>query len=99
MRPLLPLLALTLALCACQSRPVDNAAVSAAVPSGAEDTCQAQTYAWLIGQDRKQAPPAPEGKVIRVVCATCPMTMDYNAERLNVIFDAKTGRISALRCG
>ena len=44
-------------------------------------------------------PAAPAGKVVRVVCSTCPMTMDFNAERLNVIYDEKTGLVTRLSCG
>lgn len=76
-----------------------DAAAESALPAAEQDTCKAASYASLIGQDYKQAPPAPAGKVIRVVCTTCPMTMDFNAERLNVIYDEKSGLIRRLTCG
>ena len=98
MRTPIALCLMTLALAACQTRPAP-AVPAAAVPAGAEDTCHAQDYAWLVGQDFSKPPPAAEGKVIRVVCSTCPMTMDYNAGRVNVIYDATSGKVAKLTCG
>ena len=104
MRRCLPLLASALVLGACQSSPppvspVSPASPSAAVPTGAADTCDAAGHAALLGKPHDAVPAAPAGKVIRVVCSTCPMTMDYNAARLNVIFDAKSGVVQKLTCG
>ena len=76
-----------------------DAAPSAAHPTGAEDTCGAASQASLLGQDHRQLPPAPAGKVVRVLCTTCPMTMDFNAQRLNVFYDQGTGKVTRLSCG
>jgi hypothetical protein len=92
-------LLLALGLAACQSGPSAPAPDAAALPAAADDSCHARDHAALVGQDFKQAPIAPAGKVIRVVCSTCPMTMDFNAERLNVIYDADTGVVGKLTCG
>jgi hypothetical protein len=35
----------------------------------------------------------------RVACTTCPVTMDFNAQRLNFFFDAASGLITEVRCG
>ena len=35
----------------------------------------------------------------RVACLGCPITMDYNPERLNFFFDEATGIIKEVRCG
>lgn len=100
MRRCLPLLASALLLGACQSSPPPpQAPPSAALPTGAADTCGAAGHAALLGKPHESVPPAPPGKVIRVVCSTCPMTMDYNAARLNVIFDEKTGVVQKISCG
>jgi len=93
-----------IALGACQ-RALDkpaaptNADEKPRVPSAANDTCNAKSHSWLIGQDHKRVPPAPAGKVVRVVCSTCAMTMDFNQARLNVFFDEKTGVVTRLTCG
>ena len=102
MRRFVPLLASTPALGACQSSPTPGgpaATPSANLPVDGADTCGAASHASLIGRSHESVPSAPAGKVIRVVCSTCPMTMDYNAARLNVIFDEKTGVVQKLTCG
>lgn len=102
MHRLATLALLALALSACQSPPPPEApatAASAGIPTGADDTCGAAAHAALVGKDYQSVPAAPAGKIIRVVCSTCPMTMDYNAERINVIYDEKTGVIGKLNCG
>ena len=63
------------------------------------DPCDSATYASLVGQDKSAAPAPTEARPVRVVCSTCPMTMDYNAARLNVVFDEKTGVVQKLNCG
>lgn len=91
-------------LAACQSTPPEPDAtpspgqppVAAEPPS---DSCGASAYASLVGQDKAGAPASTEGRPVRVVCSTCPMTMDYNAARLNVVFDEKTGVVQKLNCG
>lgn len=92
-------------LAGCQSAPVQAPGSSTAVPgpsalpTAEQDTCQAASHASLLGLDYKRAPPAAAGKVIRVLCTTCPMTMDFNAERLNIFYDQSSGVISRLSCG
>jgi hypothetical protein len=34
-----------------------------------------------------------------VACTTCPVTMDYNARRLNFFYDAQTGIVKEVKCG
>lgn len=91
-------------LAACRSTAPEPAATPpvgqppAAAEPGA-DSCGASRYATLVGQDKSRAPTTTEGHPVRVVCSTCPMTMDYNAARLNVVFDEKTGVVQKLGCG
>jgi hypothetical protein len=35
----------------------------------------------------------------RVACTTCPMTMDYNPGRLNILYDQETGIVREVKCG
>jgi hypothetical protein len=97
---------LSLMLSACQTPSRDHVAGSEGAPSptgatppDAEDTCGAKSVAWLVGANRDRVPKMPTGTVVRVVCSTCPMTMDFNASRLNVIYDEKTGNVLRLTCG
>ena len=36
---------------------------------------------------------------LKLSLVTCPVTMDYNQNRLNFFFDADTGLIKEIRCG
>lgn len=66
---------------------------------GALGQCKAAQYQSFVGRDRSQLPPAPAGEVWRVVCDTCPVTMDYNPARLNVIYDTQTNVVEEVKCG
>ena len=69
------------------------------LPPPSEDTCTAANYSSWVGEDYRTVPPAPQGRVFRVVCTTCAMTMDFNAQRLNFIYDQATGDVVRLTCG
>jgi hypothetical protein len=91
-------------LAACQSTTPEADATPAPMPppSAAEpatDSCGATALASLVGQDKSRAPATSDARPVRVVCSTCPMTMDFNAARLNVVFDEKTGVVQKLNCG
>jgi hypothetical protein len=34
-----------------------------------------------------------------VACTTCPVTMDYRPDRLNILFNADTGVVQQIKCG
>ena len=63
------------------------------------DTCGAKSLQGLIGKPRTEIPIPVRPERQRVLCTTCPMTMDHNPARLNFLFDAKTGLITEIRCG
>lgn len=98
--------ALTLLAAACAPAAEDKAAgepaqVPAAAPqtreeATAQDTCGAAAYRDMIGAPLAAAsfPATPN---IRVILPNTPVTLDFRAERLNVIVDA-SGNISALEC-
>lgn len=68
-------------------------------PTPTADTCGAKPMQSLIGHPRTEIPVPVRPERQRVVCTTCPMTMDYAPERLNFLFDAATGLIKEVRCG
>ena len=68
-------------------------------PQPTSDTCGARQMQSLIGRPRSEIPVPVNPARQRVACTTCPVTMDFSAERLNFFFDATTGRIKEVRCG
>ncbi len=70
-----------------------------APPDGAPTQCRADQYRYLIGRNRSEIPPTPAGRTWRVACTTCPVTMDYNPNRLNIFYDEATGVIRRVECG
>lgn len=63
------------------------------------DACDARGHQHLVGRPRSEIPVPVRPNLQRVVCTTCPMTMDHNPNRLNFLFDAATGIIREVRCG
>lgn len=68
-------------------------------PPPAEDQCRASDYRYLIGRHRSEIPREPRGAVWRVTCTSCPVTMDYNPNRLNIFYDERSGTVEQVRCG
>nr|MEA2799843.1 hypothetical protein [Phenylobacterium sp.] len=63
------------------------------------DQCGAAAQQGLIGRPRTEVPIPITPDRQRVACTTCPVTLDYRADRLNFFFDAETGIIKEVRCG
>ncbi len=68
-------------------------------PPEPPDTCGAKAFQAYLGRRRSEIPVPVHPERQRVACTTCPPTMDFDPERLNFLFDAQTGLISAVRCG
>lgn len=68
-------------------------------PDGGPSQCRADQYQRYIGRNRSELPPRPAGEVWRVTCTTCPVTMDYNPSRLNILYEQSTGVIREVKCG
>jgi len=96
-----------LALAACSTAPESPPpppaevapAPTPAAPPPVADACNAAAYQRLVGRPRSEVPVPVKPDLQRVACATCPITMDYNPNRLNFFFDAATGIIKEVRCG
>lgn len=63
------------------------------------DACGAGQHQNLVGRPRTQIPIPIKPALQRVACDSCPITMDFNPDRLNFFFDAATGRITKIACG
>jgi hypothetical protein len=107
---LTPYLAAGLALAACSAVPAETPDQSGAQPSPAPvsppaaerpeaDQCKATDYQWLVGQPQSRIPQKPANANWRVVCTTCPVTMDHSPQRLNIFFDRRTKLVESVRCG
>lgn len=68
-------------------------------PAPVADRCGAAEVQHLVGRPRSEIPVPVRPERVRVACTGCPITMDFNPERLNFFFDAATGRIREIRCG
>ncbi len=89
MRTMLLLGAALLSLGACATDPAEPPM---------DDACQASAFQWLVGRPRADIPavlPQPS----RVVADNQPVTMDYNPNRINVVWNHETGRVEHVRCG
>jgi hypothetical protein len=64
-----------------------------------KDQCGASDLQGLVGRPRTEIPIPVDPNRRRVACTTCPVTLDYNPQRLNFFFDATTGVIKEIRCG
>jgi len=94
MKPWLIAAGLTLAACSTTAASPDPAP-----PAGEGDLCRASEYQWLVGRQKDQIPAKPDGAVWRIACTACPVTMDFNAARMNIFFDKDTEVIKQVRCG
>ena len=93
---LLSLAAAGLMVAACA--PVGNGPAPMPPDDGASQ-CRADQYQRFVGRHRSDLPPEPAGATWRVTCTTCPVTMDYNPNRLNIFYEQSTGIIREVRCG
>jgi hypothetical protein len=70
-----------------------------APPAPIQSRCEAASLAWLVGKPRTAIPVPVDLSNRRVSCTTCPVTQDYVPERTDILFDAQTGLITAVKCG
>lgn len=101
-------LAAVLTLSACASTPapappppprVTEAPTMPLPPPPPEDSCKSGELQYLVGRNRSEIPVPTDPSKRRVACTTCPVTMDYRPDRLNIVFDAETGIVTEVKCG
>ncbi len=68
-------------------------------PATAADACGAAAHTYLVGKNRSEIPVPVDPSNRRVHCSTCPVTQDFNPRRLNIIYDADSGRVTQVKCG
>lgn len=71
----------------------------APVPMPVRDQCGAGALQTLIGRSRTEIPVPVNPASRRVTCTTCPVTMDFNPARLNILYDADSGIVREVKCG
>ncbi|MCC7266602.1 MAG: peptidase inhibitor I78 [Caulobacteraceae bacterium] len=103
MRKLIFAAALALAACASEApyEPAPRDPGPSRPPPSREppDRCGAAALQSLVGKPRTEIPVPVNPRLRRVACTTCPVTMDFNPERLNIFFDVETGVVKEVRCG
>jgi hypothetical protein len=62
------------------------------------DTCQMAAHQGLIGTEGASVDRASLPADARVICHDCAASLDYRAERLNVLLGAD-GKVAGMRCG
>jgi hypothetical protein len=67
-------------------------------PPPDRDQCGAWELQDLVGKPRTEIPVPVDPSRRRVVCSTCPMTMDFNAGRLTIVYDAATNLVTRVSC-
>lgn len=97
--------ALTLSACATADAPppppptVAEAPTVPVPPPAPADSCKASEHQYLVGKNRSEIPVPTDPSKVRVACTSCPVTMDYRAERLNIFYDSDTGVVKEVKCG
>jgi hypothetical protein len=66
---------------------------------GPADQCGALRLQHLVGRPRTEIPVPVDVSSRRVTCTECPLTEDYSAGRLNILFDRDTGLVERVYCG
>ena len=63
------------------------------------DSCGAAALAGLVGKPRSQIPVPVDLTRRRVACTACPVAPDVRLDRLNILYDARSGLVTKITCG
>jgi hypothetical protein len=63
------------------------------------DMCESARLQYLVGRPRTEIPVPVNPALRRVSCTTCPVTMDFNPRRLNILYEEASGIIKEVKCG
>lgn len=109
MKPAVILITAALALTACAPNEITPPPPRAGEPaqqskapdpkSDPSDICNAKNFQYLVGRPKTEIPVPVNPRNRRVTCTACPVTMDFNPERLNIFFDQATGIVKEVKCG
>lgn len=111
MKRIAAIVALGLVLASCSSAPepapppppatptAPPALALPAKPAAEKDQCGLKDAQQYVGKPRTSLPAPVDPSRWRVACTTCPVTMDYRADRLNILFNADTGVVQEVKCG
>ena len=72
---------------------------SSSSSEAARDQCGLKDAQAFVGKPRTSLPAPVDPSRWRVACTTCPVTMDYRPDRLNILFNADTGVVREVKCG
>jgi hypothetical protein len=64
-----------------------------------KDQCGVKDAQAFVGKPRTSLPAPVDPSRWRVACTTCPVTMEYRPDRLNILFNADTGVVQEVKCG
>lgn len=68
-------------------------------PDRPPDQCGAWELQGLVGKHRTAIPVPVQPSRRRVICTTCPRTMDYNPQRQTIEYDPATSLVTSVTCG
>ncbi|WP_165187384.1 peptidase inhibitor I78 [Caulobacter soli] len=68
-------------------------------PVAEKDQCGLKDAQAFVGKNRTDLPAPVDPSRWRVACTTCPVTMDYRPDRLNILFNPDTGVVQQVKCG
>jgi hypothetical protein len=64
-----------------------------------KDQCGLKDAQAFVGKNRTELPAPVDPSRWRVACTTCPVTMEYRPDRLNILFNPDTGVVQQVKCG
>jgi hypothetical protein len=67
-------------------------------PPRPPDQCGAYALQGLVGKPRTEIPVPVNPSRRRVICSTCPRTLDFSPFRLTIVYDQATGRVVSVGC-